>query len=123
MKTKPYQRVGVVCLLALLHAPAWAQRAPIVVDGDRWLNSSPSERKAFLVGAANMITLESAYSTRKGTPAPAAGAMAAKALDEMTLDQVSNRITRWYESNPSRHNVPVLGVVWIDMVQPGAARR
>ena len=33
--------------------------------------------------------------------------MAAKTLDGLTLDQVSNRIRRWYEANPDHRNIPV----------------
>jgi hypothetical protein len=75
-------------------------------------------RKAFLIGADSMIALETAYAKKKGTPPPVAGAMTAKALDGLTLHQVSSRITRWYETNPGRRNVPVMGVIWIDMVTP-----
>jgi hypothetical protein len=85
-----------------------------------WLSATPEVRKAFLVGAGNMIALETAYSKKKGTPPPVAGAMASKALHGLTLDQISNRVTRWYEGNPSRRNMPVMGVIWVDMVDPGA---
>ncbi|RJG05720.1 hypothetical protein D3870_06540 [Noviherbaspirillum cavernae] len=88
------------------------------VDGNLWLSSSAEVRRAFLVGATNMMSLEAAYAKKKGTPAPVAGAMAAKAVDQMTLDEVSNRITRWYEANPGRRNMPVMGVIWTDIVEP-----
>ncbi len=47
--------------------------------------------------------------------------MAAKAVEGMTLDQISERITRWYEANPGRRNVPVMGVIWFEIVVPGGA--
>lgn len=108
---------------ALAISPAWAQRAPVVVDGELWLRSPPEVRKAYLVGAANMIDLETAYSKKKGTPPPVAGPMAGAALRGLTLDQVANRVTRWYEGNPERRKLPVLGVIWIDMVAPGAGTK
>jgi hypothetical protein len=98
-----------------------AQSAPAAVDGTMWLNSSNEIRKAFLVGAANMLAMEEAYSKKKGTPVPEAGAMAHKAVAGMTLDDVSGRITRWYEANPGRRNMPVMGVIWLDLVKPPAA--
>jgi hypothetical protein len=97
-------------------APAAAQR--VVVDGDMWLKTTPEMRKAFLVGAGNAITMEKAYATKKGLAQPPAGDLVAKAVNTMTLDQISDRITRWYQANPQRKNVPVMGVVWIDMVKP-----
>jgi len=103
-------------------APALAQ-PKVVVDGHMWLNSTPETRKVFLIGAANGLALDSAYAKRTGTPAPVAGTMTAKAVEGLTLDQISNRITRWYEANPGRHGVPVMGVIWVDLVAPGAARK
>jgi hypothetical protein len=50
-----------------------------------------------------------------------AGILATAALDPLTLDQVSSRISRWYEVNPARRNMPVIGVLWVDMVQPASA--
>ena len=97
-------------------APAAAQR--VVVNGDMWLKSSPELRKAFLVGAGNAIALERAYATKNGIAVPPAGEAASKAISKMTLDQISDRVTRWYQANPQRTNVPVMGVIWIDMVKP-----
>jgi hypothetical protein len=122
MRSRLIERVAAAWLAAILAAPAWAQDAPaVVVNGETWLASTVEERKAFLVGAGNMIALETAYSRKKGTPMPAAGTIAARALDGLTLDQVSDRVTRWYEANPGRRDMPAMGVIWIDMVEPAAA--
>lgn len=110
-------------LIALLSAPVFAQRTPPVVDGNLWLSSSTEVRKAFLVGAGNMLALESAYAKKKGTQPPVAGAMISNAVENLTLDDISNRITRWYETHPDRRNMPVMGVVWIDMVRPAASAK
>jgi hypothetical protein len=123
MKNKLIARAAAAFLIVILSTPAWAQQKAPVIDGNMWLSSTAEVRKAFLVGAGSMIALESAYSKKKGTPPPVAGSMAAKALDELTLDEVSDRITRWYEANPARRNVPVMGVIWIDMVQPRAVKK
>lgn len=117
--------VATLCLVAGLAVPAAAQDdAPrVVADGTRWLQSSPEERKAFIIGASNMMALESAYAKKKGTQAPLAGTKAANALEHMTLDQMTDRITRWYEANPSRRTTPVIAVIWMDMVEPDTTRR
>jgi hypothetical protein len=116
MKSKFTKHVMLAFIAALAISPVWAQRVPIVVDGELWLSSTPEVRKAFLVGVGNMIALETAYSKKKGTPPPVAGAMAGEALQELTLDQIASRVTRWYEGNPGRRNMPVMGVIWTDMV-------
>lgn len=121
--TRLIERLVAACLLALLAAPAWAQRAPGIVDGELWLSSTPEVRKAFLIGAGNMMALETAYAKKRGTPVPTASDMTSKAIGDLTLDQMSNRITKWYEANPGRRNMPVMAVVWVDMVRPGNATR
>jgi hypothetical protein len=97
--------------------------AEVVAEGNRWLRSSPEERKAFIIGASNMMALESAYARKKGTPSPLAGTRAAAALEHMTLDQIADRITRWYEANPGRRTVPVIAVVWTELVEPDTTRK
>jgi hypothetical protein len=119
---KIHWMLAIVALLAqsIAPIPAFAQDV-VVVDGEMWLRSTPELRKAFLVGAANMIALEKAYAMKTGTAQPPVGVLAAKAADGMTLEQVIDRITRWYEANPARHDVPVMGVLWIDLIKPAAA--
>ena len=123
MKRKLIELIATVCFVASLGGSAVAQdAAQVVADGTRWMQSSPEERKAFIIGAANMMALESAYARKKGTTPPLAGTKAAAALENMTLDQITDRITRWYEANPGRRATPVIGVIWMDMVEPVASR-
>lgn len=112
------KRAAAFALAVGLFVAGAAQAQNVVVDGDMWLRSSPEIRKVFLVGAGNMVALENAYAKKKGTPPPTVGTMAAKAVEGMTLDQVSDRITRWYEANPDRRGTPVMGVLWLDIVKP-----
>lgn len=112
---------GIFLWLILLIGFLFATEASaqhVVVDGKLWMQSTPEIRKAFLIGAANGIALEKAYAEKTGTPAPQAGAIAAKAVDGLTLDQISGRITQWYEANPGRRDMSVMAVLWIDMVRP-----
>jgi hypothetical protein len=124
MTRKLFDLVATVCLVASLAVPAAAQEAArVVADGTMWLQSPTEERRAFLVGAANMMALESSYAKKRGTPPPLAGTQASAALEHMTLDQITDRITRWYEANPGRRATPVIGVIWMDIVEPTAARK
>jgi hypothetical protein len=131
MKPKLTDFVATLCLVASLAVPAAAQdgaqvvadRPRVVADGTRWLQSTPEERKAFIIGASNMMALESAYAKKRGTQAPLAGTKAAMALEHMTLDQMADRITRWYEANPGRRATPVIAVIWMDMVEPDTTSR
>lgn len=123
MARKLIDLVATLCLVASVAVPAAAQEgARVVANGTRWLQSSPEERKAFIIGASNMMALESAYAKKKGTQAPLAGTKAAAALEHMTLDQMTDRITRWYDANPSRRGTPVIAVIWMDMVEPDTTK-
>jgi hypothetical protein len=118
MKRRLLGVAAAVCLSILTASPSWAQSDRAKVDGDAWLNSTPDVRKSFLIGASSMVALDRAYSRRKGTPASVVGSRTAEALEDLTLDEVSARITRWYEANPDRRRMPVMAVVWIDIVNP-----
>lgn len=110
--------VAAACLSVLLAAPAWAQSDRARVDGDAWLASTPEIRKAFLVGASSMMALERAYARRRGTEPSVPASRTAAALEDLTLDQISERITRWYETHPDRRRMPVMAVIWVDIVNP-----
>ena len=118
MKRTLLGAAAAACFSILIASPSWAQSDRARIDGDAWLSSTPEIRKSFLIGASSMIALDRAYSRRKGTPASVAGSRTAEALENMTLDEVSARITRWYEANPDRRRTPVMAVVWIDIVNP-----
>lgn len=104
--------------LALVALSASAQRADtLVVDGDDWMSATSSERRAFLVGAANMIIAEDAYAKRrKLAPAPA-GAQITKGVGNLKLADIEARITRHYEANPGQRSSPVMGVIWREFVK------
>ena len=119
-----------MCSVASGQAPepatsaAQASKAkPVIVNGDLWLKSSSELRKVFLVGAANMIALEMAYAQKMGKPTTPSVERATHALHGMTLDEISSRITKWYEANPTRRDVPAIGVIWIDIVRSDTTHR
>jgi len=104
--------------LALAAASACAQKTDtLVIDGEDWLSATSIERRAFLVGAANMIIAEEAYAKRrKLAPAPV-GAQMAKGVGTLKLAEIEARITRFYEGNPGKRASPVMGVIWQEFVR------
>jgi hypothetical protein len=115
------QLLASAILTAGLIMPTVSLAQRIIVDGNLWMNSSVEVRKAFLVGAGNMAAMEKAYATKKGTPQPPAAEATRIALQGVTLDQLSERITHWYQANPDRRDFPVMAVIWTDIVKPSAA--
>jgi hypothetical protein len=103
---------------ALLVPPAAvAQRSDtLVVDGKDWMSATQVERRAFLVGAANLVIAENAYAKRRNVaPAPVSDRLT-KATQNLKIADIEARITRWYEANPGKLATPVMGVVWQDIV-------
>jgi hypothetical protein len=108
---------GMACLL-MATSTAFAQKAnSLVVDGTDWMSASVTERRAFLIGAANMIMAEGAYAKRRNVSAPPVGERITKAADSMKIGEIEARITRWYETNAGKLSTPVMGVVWQDIVK------
>jgi hypothetical protein len=100
-------------------SPAFAvEKETIVIDGDDWLRSSVAERRAFIRGAGNIIVAELAYARKRNLPAPPVGDRAAKAVANLTVDDIEARITRWYQANPTKASTPVMAVVWREFVRP-----
>lgn len=103
----------VAACLAAAATGAVAQKADrLVVDGDDWLSATVVERRAFLVGATNMIIAEEAYAKRRNlAPAPV-GTQLTKGVGTLSVPEVEARITRYYEANPGRRSAPVMGFLW-----------
>ena len=99
-------------------AAAGAQDAAprIVVDGTDWMESTSIQRQAFLVGVANMIVAEGAYARRHDGSMPPVSELVTRAVSDMKLSEIEERISRWYEANPGRLSMPVMGVLWKDIV-------
>ena len=105
--------------LAVLSSGVCAQEIPLVT-GEHWIKSSDEQKKAYLIGMANLAHDELAY----GGTTPASDAQSiiprmAKGLKGQTLDSVREGLTKWYAANPQRLQRPVVETVWFEMVVPG----
>jgi len=106
-------------VLAVLSSGVRADDIPLVT-GEHWTKSSDEQKKAYLIGMANLAHVELAY----GGTAPAGDAQSiiprmAKGLKGQTLDSVRDGLTRWYAANPQRLQRPVVETIWFEMVVPG----
>jgi hypothetical protein len=90
------------------------------VTGVHWTQASEEQKKAYLVGIANIAEIELAY---QGTsPSPDAQSILprmAKGLKGETLDSVREGLNRWYAANPGRVDRPVIETIWFELVVPG----
>jgi hypothetical protein len=116
----PYTRAFVALLLmvqGVLFA-SWAAADTRQVDGNLWLRSSEQERRAYLVGVANVMEVHEALELRRGeTTEDAPMIRMLRAMDASSIEGVMENIDAWYESRPDQLGTPVLGVMWLGLVE------
>ena len=117
-KMKRYLRT-VMCLVLMqiyLSGASWAGEIPIVT-GVHWTTSSEEEKKAYLIGIANMVQIEVAYHG-PASEAESVSAGLLKGLKGQTLDSVRTGLDNWYAAHSDRMQRPVIETIWFEMVAP-----
>lgn len=111
--------VGAV-LLAAAAMPARAGDVPLVT-GEHWTKASEAEKKAFLVGAANVISVE--YELRKDDRRTRPGMINAliTKLQPLSLTDISKGVDDYYTAHPDQLSRAVVEVIVTDVakVEPG----
>jgi hypothetical protein len=109
-------------VLALACNAARAQEVPLVT-GEHWTKASDEQKKAYLVGIANVILIETAFHAAN-PPADTQTILPrmAKGLKGQTLDSVRIELDRWYAGHPDRVQRPVIETLWFELVVPGLAK-
>ena len=122
MATKVQLRAAIfaACLtLAAVAGSAGAQEVPLVT-GEHWTKSSDDLKKVYLIGIANVVQVETAYS---GANAPADAQSVVprivRGLKGQTLDSVREGLNKWYAAHPDQLQRPVIETIWFEMVVPG----
>lgn len=108
------------CLvLSAVVGNAHAQEVPMV-SGEQWTKSTDDVKKAYLIGIANVLQVESAYqAANKPSDAQSIVARATKGLRGQTLDSVRQGLDKWYAANPGKLQRPVIETMWFEIVVPG----
>jgi len=91
-----------------------------VVTGEHWTRSTPDLKKAYLIGIANLIQVETAYYAAN-PPADGQNFVPrfAKGLQGQTLDSVRDALDKWYADNPGQQQRAVIETIWFELVVPG----
>ena len=125
MATRMQMRAAVMVAgmsLAAAWGSAHAQEIP-VVTGEIWTQSSDQVKKAYLVGIANAVQVESAYqATTPPSDAQSTVPRLVKGLKGQTLDGVRTGLDAYYAKNPDKLSRPVIETIWFEMVVPGLAK-
>ena len=120
MKLQVRAALAATCMsLAMAALPARAADLPLVT-GEQWTTSSEAVKKAYLIGIANLMQVQSAYyAANPPTDAQNFVPRLAKGMQGQTLDSVRQGLDRWYAANPTKLKRPVLDTLWFEMAVPG----
>ena len=115
------QRIMLLCI-ALVGAFTGVARADEIaqVTGVHWTKATEQEKKAYLIGIANIAEISLAY--QGANPSPDAQSILPRmrnGLKGETLDSVREGLNRWYAAHPDRVDRPVVETIWFEMVVPG----
>ena len=121
--TKIWQLRAALFLVCTVLIVGWgnarADDIPIVT-GEHWTKSSDDAKKAYLIGIANLLQIETAYfGSNPPTDAQSFVPRMVRGLRGQTLDGVRQALDRWYAANPGRLQRPVLETIWFEIVVPG----
>jgi hypothetical protein len=111
--------VACMMMLAVASSSARADEVPLIT-GEHWTKSSEQLKKAYLVGIANVVQVETAYAG-SSPPADAQSVVPrfARGLKGHTLDSVRDALDAWYAAHPDRLQRPVIETIWFELVVPG----
>jgi hypothetical protein len=116
--------LGIVglCIGIFWTAAATAAEDVPLIDGDLWNKSSRVEKTSYLIGAGNYMTVEYVFQVEAADPKPTSGQSPTadfwNGLDDVSLDELIDTIDDWYAANPNELQVPVLVVIWNEIVEP-----
>ncbi len=105
--------------LVMIWSGIGAAQVP-VVTGEHWTRSTPDLKKAYLIGIANLIQVETAYYAAN-PPADGQNFVPrfAKGLQGQTLDSVRDALDKWYADNPGQQQRAVIETIWFELAVPG----
>lgn len=106
-----------VLSMAMMGNVARAEGIPIVT-GQQWMASTEAEKKAYLVGIANLLDVERAYAGNTSSADNLAQGFG-KGMQGQTLDSVRQGLDGYYTANPTMIQHPVIETLWFQIVEPG----
>ena len=114
------QAVMLVSAMTLALLAGGARAEVPMVNGEHWVKSSDEQKKAYLLGIANMAQIELAYQG----PTPVSDdrsvvSRMSRGLKGQTIDSVRLGLDKWYAANSDRLQRPVIETIWFEMVVPG----
>ncbi|HEY2358335.1 MAG TPA: hypothetical protein VGH86_12860 [Phenylobacterium sp.] len=115
----PTKALSSVAFAAVLLATAPAVAQPVhLADGHDWTRSSAEQRRAYLAGVSNIISVGAAWDAKK-TPGQedTFSRTAQRGLKDIHVGDAVQAVDGWYAANPTQLDKPVLSVVWRELAK------
>lgn len=91
-------------------------------DGNDWQKSSVEQKRTFLFGIANALSVAIGWDARHVPEGQTTFSRRAReGLAGTTLEESLARIDAWYRTNPTKLDTPVVAVLWLDIAKPKLA--
>jgi hypothetical protein len=88
-------------------------------DGNDWQKSSAEQKRTFMFGIANALSVAIGWDARHVPQEQMTFSRRARdGLAGTTLDEAVKRVDAWYQANPGRLDTPVVAVLWLDIAKP-----
>lgn len=118
-----YSIIRLVMLFAIAGSAVFSSgaRADAIaqVTGVHWTDSTEAQKKAYLVGIANIAEIEMAYrGANHVSDDQSILSRMQRGLKGQTLDSVRTGLDKWYAANPGSLEQPVIQTIWDQMVVP-----
>lgn len=108
-------------LLAMPFAASAQQR---LADGNDWVRSSADEKRAYLIGIGNAVTVGFNYDARKLPAEQVTFSRRARAgLEGVSVEETMRRVDAWYQANPAKLDYAVIAVMWLDIAKPRLTKK
>jgi hypothetical protein len=88
-------------------------------NGHDWQKSSVDQKRTFLFGMANALSVAIGWDARHVPEGQMTFSRRARdGLAGTTLDEAVRRVDAWYQANPGRLDTAVVAVLWLDIAKP-----
>jgi hypothetical protein len=114
MKTRLLAAPLVAATLFVMPAAPQAAPAHDLVTGKHWQSSTTPERRAYLIGVSNAISVGARVDTRQGRE-DTFSLNVQEGLSGTRLEAAVAAIDAWYKAHPDELDKPVLSVVWREL--------
>ena len=106
--------------VACAQTTAPPQRETPVMSGTTWQQLNTDEKIAFIWGVGQLAAVERYWASKKGDT-DVLGYRFAQGIAGVPMNDIVQRVNRYYESNPDQLDKPVLRVVWETVAKPNIA--